>query len=475
MAISELDQLSPKALMQRITDELEGVIITDAEGRYIYVNHRWSSLTGYSLAQVKGRYVRDIVLNSRVDEVLKSQKYVSGDAVLLNVRTGEEVPVYCSYTPLFQDGEMEGCFVYMIPKSEHASMVIPPNVTTLLEALNKRLLLVQPCSVVVSNPLDNIIGDSPEITKMKNEIVCAARSSSTVLIEGETGSGKELVAHAIHELSPRQSHRLVKVNCAAIPSELLESEFFGYEEGAFTGARRGGQAGKFEIANNGSLFLDEINQMPYALQPKLLRTLQEREIERIGSSATVPVDTRIISATNVPLNQLVQEGTFRSDLYYRLNVIKIRIPPLRERRSDIPQLIHHLLKHLNFRLDLQIPGITSETVDRLMEYDWPGNVRELQNVLERAMNLAWFETLEWKYFSDYFSHPAYPTPPSASVAPMPQEQRNSSTLRQRTGIAEREILIRALSDHQGNKAAVARELGISRTILYRKLHKYNLI
>lgn len=474
MTISGLDKISPKALMQRITDELEGLIITDAEGRYIYVNHRWSSLTGYTLDQVKGRYVRDIVLNSRVDEVLKSQKFISGDAVLLNVRTGAEVPVYCSYTPLFHEGEIEGCFVYMIPKSEHASMAIPPNVTTLLEALNKQLLLVSPRSVVVSNPLDSIIGNSPEIMKMKHEIVCAARSSSTVLIEGETGSGKELVAHAVHELSPRQSHRLVKVNCAAIPSELLESEFFGYEEGAFTGARRGGQAGKFETANNGSLFLDEINQMPLALQPKLLRTLQEREIERIGSSATIPVDTRIISATNVPLNQLVQEGKFRSDLYFRLNVIRIRIPPLRERREDIPLLIDHLLKQLNFRLNLQISGITPETVERLKEYDWPGNVRELQNVLERAMNLAWFETLEWKYFSDYFSHPAYP-PARPGKAAAPREPEGVSALRRRRGEAEREILVQALNACRGNKAAAARELGISRTILYRKLHKYDLM
>lgn len=474
MAIRELEKISTKALMQRITSELEGLIITDAEGRYIYVNHRWSSLTGYTLAQVKGRYVREIVLNSRVDEVLKSQKFISGDALLLNIRTGAEVPVYCSYTPLFHEGEIEGCFVYMIPKSEHDSMVIPPNVTTLLEALNKQLLLLRPHSVLISNPLDNIIGDSPQILKTKDEIICAARSSSTVLIEGETGSGKELVAHAIHELSMRQNHRLVKVNCAAIPSELLEAEFFGYEEGSFTGARRGGQAGKFEVANNGSLFLDEINQMPFSLQPKLLRALQEREIERIGSSTTIPIDTRIISATNIPLRQLVREGKFRSDLYFRLNVIKIRIPPLRERRSDIPLLIDHLLKQLNLRLNLQIPGITEETVERLMEYSWPGNVRELQNVLERAMNLAWFEPLEWKYFSDYFSHlddpAALPAKPDAAWEP-----KKLSTLRQRKGAAEREMLVEALEMFHGNKTAVARELGISRTILYQKLHKYDLI
>lgn len=252
----------------------------------------------------------------------------------------------------------------------------------------------------------------------------------------------------------------------------MESEFFGYVDGAFTGARRSGQVGKFEIANGGSLFLDEISQMPLTLQPKLLRVLQEREIERIGSSTIIPIDTRIISATNVPLEQMVQKCKFRSDLYYRLNVIRIRIPPLRERREDIPMLIDHLIKKLNFQLNLQIPGITPEAVKRLMEYDWPGNVRELQNVLERAMNLAWFEMLEWKYFSDYFNHPRYPISASPAVPAILPE---SSTLRRRTGAAERDILIQTLQECQGNKALAARKLGISRTILYRKLHIYNLI
>ena len=411
MMVQSLHEISTKALMQRIADELEGLIVADAEGRYAYVNQRWSSLTGYTFEQVKGRYVRDVVRLSRVDEVLKTQKFVSGDAILLNSQTGEEVPVYCSYTPLFHENKLEGCLVYMIRKNE---------------------------------------------------------SSSTVLIDGETGSGKELVAHAIHELSPRCKNRLIKVNCAAIPAELLESEFFGYVEGAFTGASRGGRIGKFEMANGGSLFLDEINQMPLALQPKLLRVLQEREIERVGSSATIPIDTRIISSTNTPLEKLVMEEKFRSDLYFRLNVVCIHVPPLRERSEDIPLLIDWLMKQLNFRLNLQIPGISQEAVQRLMEYDWPGNVRELQNVLERAMNLAWFETLEWKYFSDYFKHHAYETKTLNSAAP-------PRLLRQRTDELEKDILMQVLQEFHGNKTLVAQNLGISRTILYKKLHKYQLL
>ena len=434
--VQSLHEISTKALMQRIADELEGLIVADAEGRYAYVNQRWSSLTGYTFEQVKGRYVRDVVRLSRVDEVLKTQKFVSGDAILLNSQTGEEVPVYCSYTPLFHENKLEGCLVYMIRKNEDVSMAVPSHVVSLLEELNRQMQLLQ--------------------------------SSSTVLIDGETGSGKELVAHAIHELSPRCKNRLIKVNCAAIPAELLESEFFGYVEGAFTGASRGGRIGKFEMANGGSLFLDEINQMPLALQPKLLRVLQEREIERVGSSATIPIDTRIISSTNTPLEKLVMEEKFRSDLYFRLNVVCIHVPPLRERSEDIPLLIDWLMKQLNFRLNLQIPGISQEAVQRLMEYDWPGNVRELQNVLERAMNLAWFETLEWKYFSDYFKHHAYETKTLNSAAP-------PRLLRQRTDELEKDILMQVLQEFHGNKTLVAQNLGISRTILYKKLHKYQLL
>ena len=214
--------------------------------------------------------------------------------------------------------------------------------------------------------------------------------------------------------------------------------------------------------------MDEINQMPLALQPKLLRVLQEREIERVGSSATIPIDTRIISSTNTPLEKLVMEEKFRSDLYFRLNVVCIHVPPLRERSEDIPLLIDWLMKQLNFRLNLQIPGISQEAVQRLMEYDWPGNVRELQNVLERAMNLAWFETLEWKYFSDYFKHHAYETKTLNSAAP-------PRLLRQRTDELEKDILMQVLQEFHGNKTLVAQNLGISRTILYKKLHKYQLL
>ena len=386
--VQSLHEISTKALMQRIADELEGLIVADAEGRYAYVNQRWSSLTGYTFEQVKGRYVRDVVRLSRVDEVLKTQKFVSGDAILLNSQTGEEVPVYCSYTPLFHENKLEGCLVYMIRKNEDVSMAVPSHVVSLLEELNRQMQLLQSFQQNTVDPLDRIVGNSPEILKMKHEIVCAARSSSTVLIDGETGSGKELVAHAIHELSPRCKNRLIKVNCAAIPAELLESEFFGYVEGAFTGASRGGRIGKFEMANGGSLFLDEINQMPLALQPKLLRVLQEREIERLGGSRTIPVNVRVIAATNRDLWQMVEDRQFRSDLFYRLNVFPLELPPLRDRPEDIPLLAKHFTQKMARHMNRAIDAIPTEALRQLMSWDWPGNVRELENVIERAVLLT---------------------------------------------------------------------------------------
>lgn len=461
----ELEKYSHKEILHLIMDELEGVIVTDAEGRYVYVNNRWSSLTGFSLQDVKGKYVRDVVRNSCVDQALSSGKCIAGDAVLIENYTGNEIPMYCSYTPLYQNGELIGCFVYMILKNSHSHLQIPSNVVSLIDELSTYLLEYRK-EKNTKYSLSNIIGASPAIVCLKNDIITASRSVSTVLVEGETGTGKELVAHSIHNLSLRAAQPFVKVNCSAIPNELLESEFFGYESGSFTGAQKGGKAGKFETAHKGSLFMDEINQLPKQLQPKFLRVLQEQEIERIGSSKSTPVDTRIIAASNVPLDQMVREGEFCNDLYYRLNVICIKIPPLRERREDIPLIADNLLMRLNYRLQLQIPSISDEAKERLSQYDWPGNVRELQNVIERAMNLAWCESLEWHHFKGYFHTPS-PLPYVPDTTP-----ERTATQKNKTGAAEEEAIRNALHIHEGNRSEAARELGISRTSLYKKLRKY---
>lgn len=234
---------------------------------------------------------------------------------------------------------------------------------------------------------DGIIGHSKALRSVLHEIRIVAPTNSTVLIYGETGTGKELIARAIHELSSRRTNTFVKLNCAAIPTGLLESELFGHERGAFTGAI-GQRIGRFEVANHGTAFLDEIGEIPLELQPKLLRVLQEREFERLGSSRTLRTDARLIAATNRNLADMVEEQRFRSDLFYRLNVFPVRVPPLRERREDIPLLVWHFARQFAERMKRHYESISPETMKALCEYDWPGNIRELQNLIERAVILC---------------------------------------------------------------------------------------
>jgi formate hydrogenlyase transcriptional activator len=231
---------------------------------------------------------------------------------------------------------------------------------------------------------EEIVGNSDALRRVLAEVETVAPTDSTVLIYGETGTGKELIARAIHNLSSRQSNAFVKLNCAAIPTGLLESEMFGHEKGAFTGAIAQ-RVGRFELANRGTVFLDEIGEIPLELQPKLLRVLQEREFERLGSTRTLRTDARLIAATNRDLEAMVEEQKFRPDLYYRLNVFPVRVPALRERREDIPMLVRHFVQQFSRRMNRSVETIPSETMNTLVRYDWPGNIRELQNVIERAV------------------------------------------------------------------------------------------
>lgn len=234
---------------------------------------------------------------------------------------------------------------------------------------------------------EQIIGDSPALEAVLEKVARVAPTESTVLIEGETGTGKELIARAVHNLSPRCGHALIKMNCAAIPGDLLESELFGHEKGAFTGAIAQ-KPGRFELADGGTLFLDEVGDIPPALQPKLLRVLQEQEFERLGSGRTHHVDVRLVAATNRDLGEMVARGEFRSDLYYRLNVFPIELPPLRARQGDIPQLVEHFVETFSNRMGRVIECIPSAVMMAFQSYSWPGNVRELQNLIERAVIMA---------------------------------------------------------------------------------------
>jgi formate hydrogenlyase transcriptional activator len=234
---------------------------------------------------------------------------------------------------------------------------------------------------------EQVIGTSPALESVLREVECVAPTDSTVLIEGETGTGKELIARAIHNLSPRCGRPFVKLNCAAIPFDLLESELFGHERGAFTGAIAQ-RTGRFELADKGTLFLDEVGDIPLGLQPKLLRVLQEQEVERLGGTRTYRVNVRLVAATNRGLASMVERNQFREDLYYRLNVFPIQVPPLRERKEDIPLLVRHFVQHFARRMNRTVETISPETMEAFIRYSWPGNIRELQNLIERAVILS---------------------------------------------------------------------------------------
>lgn len=308
---------------------------------------------------------------------------------------------------------------------------------------------------------DNLIGRGERIKWLKREAQVAARTNSTILINGESGTGKELLAHAIHSASLRKNAPFIKVNCAAVPEHLLESELFGYEEGAFTGAKRGGQLGKFELADGGTIFLDEIGDMPLTMQAKLLRVLQEKEVEKIGRARAIKVDVRIITATNRDLEIMVKEKTFREDLFYRLNVIDLHLPALRDRREDIPLLIEYFIQELGIELGRKIGGITPRAEKLLVQYDWPGNIRELKNTLERAMVLSIDDVLDVEDFKGLteLEEPEWDK----------EDVKEISTLAEAVAQAEKKAIENALQYTGDNKVAAAKLLGVHRSLLYRKL------
>lgn len=314
--------------------------------------------------------------------------------------------------------------------------------------------------------LDNIIGNSEIMKHTKQNALIAAKSNSTVLITGESGTGKELFARAIHNHSDRTDYPFVAVNCAAIPDNLLESELFGYEEGAFTGAKKGGKLGKFELAHKGTIFLDEIGDMSLHLQGKLLRVLQERELDKIGGKSNIFIDVRVIAATNKNLDDLVKNGQFREDLYYRLKVIPITLPSLREHKSDIPLLINYMIKEYAHKLNKDVIGLEEDVSKTLVDYTWPGNVRELQNIIEYSINMSTSPILTLDIIPNNIKSIYYD-----------EKSHKEEEIRTLEDLEKEEIskAINKYKHYKKDKELVAKALGISRATLYRKLEKYNLI
>lgn len=434
----------------------EGVVVVDENGIITMFNDAYCRFLNVKQEDVVGKHVTDAIENTRMHVVLKT-----GKAEIRHIQRIHGHDMICDRIPIKEDGKITGAVGKVLFRDVSEVDELLKQTEHLKEQLEYyKNELAKERKTKYS--LDNIIGQSRVIAVLKELAGKCAKSSSTVLIRGESGTGKELLARAIHNLSPRRNNPLIKVNCAAVPENLLESELFGYEEGAFTGAKKGGKLGKFEQARGGTIFLDEIGDMPVKMQAKLLRVLQEKEIERLGSTGTVKVDVRVIAATNRNLEELIAEGRFREDLFYRLNVISLEMPSLRSRKEDIHLLVDFLVQKLCKNMGIGRKAISPAAYDILFRYSWPGNVRELENVLERALNVIDNDTINPEHLPYYIRQPK------------DLLKDGEFHLKSIVEDTEKEVMRRAFSVAGGNAVEAAKLLGISKSTYYEKAAKYGL-
>ncbi|MBC7082270.1 MAG: sigma-54-dependent transcriptional regulator [Firmicutes bacterium] len=466
--ITNLRQI--QSLLEAIINSTQDAIsVVDENGMGLLINPAYTRLTGLSEEDVIGKpATTDIAEGESMHlKVLRTRLPVRGARMKVGPRK-KEVIVHAA--PIIVDDELKGSVAVIHDTSE---------IRRLTEELDRAKRLIR--RLEAKYTFDDIVGVSPKMARAIEQARRVAATPVTVLLRGESGTGKELFAHAIHNASDRARGQFIRVNCTAIVDTLLESELFGYEEGAFTGARRGGKRGLFEEANGGTIFLDEVGATNLALQAKLLRVLQEKEVVRVGDTRPIPVDVRVIAATNTDLEKAVREGRMREDLYYRLNVVPIFIPPLRERIEDIPLLCHSLIRRFNQAYGRNVSRISEEALDILTEYDWPGNVRELENVLSRAiinMHYSEVEILPGHLpVLGRFQQGLQATQVNAQTEVRTGEKRLAQgipRLREAVERAERRAILRALEAAGGNKTAAAKLLGIGLRSLYYKIKRYGI-
>lgn len=442
-----VDSMETLQLNSLLESPYEGIAIFDENARLIFANQVcYSFFECKSKSELTDELAVFIPQTSLRDSISKG-KPISGEIIFVSGRAVELI-----YLPISRYGRTVGVIV----KSSLASRQ-EQTWGQLVEKYNHG---------TAKYYLDNIVGNNNVIMEKKELASRAARTISTVLITGESGTGKEVFAHAVHNMSPRRKGPFVKVNCAAVPETLLESELFGYAEGAFTGARKDGKPGKFELANHGTIFLDEIADMSLSMQAKLLRVLQEKEVERVGSVHTTKVNVRVIAASNQDLLKLVSEQKFREDLFYRLNVIIINLPPLRERKDDIPLISSTLLQRLNKQLGTGIYRISNEVMECFCRYLWPGNIRELENTIERAINFCEGNVITMEHVPEHIQQTCKQPEINAGYS--------EKTLEKQLEEHEKEVILDTLRLYEGNKSKTARVLNIHRSVLYRKINKYNI-
>ncbi|RTR27906.1 CBS domain-containing protein [Robertmurraya yapensis] len=464
----EQRQNSAEALNIILDSAYEGIAFVDENGILQEFNNAYSRFTGIKREDAIGRHVTEVIDNTNLHITVKTG--IPERGVLQNIQ-GQDMVVH--RIPIWKDGRVTGAIgmlifegvteVYKIHErlqEDHRKERSQKESLTLIKEGDSRITI------------DQIIGTSEEILNVKRIARRAARTAATVLITGESGTGKEMFAKSIHHLSPFSTGPFISVNCGAIPEQLFESELFGYEEGAFTGAKKGGKPGKFELAHNGTIFLDELGEMPLMMQTKLLRVLQEREVERVGGVKRYHINARIIGATNRDLKEMVEKGTFREDLFYRINIIQLHIPPLRERKNDIPSLISYYLKEVCEKYDVPYKSLTSEAVSAFMNHPWKGNIREMVNTIERLVTLVEGEIIDVQHLSKIFVNEIAPEKHvELSLTGAGTFLREAKMLGDKR---EKELILNALTRAGGNKSKTAEILGIHRTTLYQKLKKHGI-
>jgi transcriptional regulator with PAS, ATPase and Fis domain len=446
-----------------LSSPFEAMTVIDKQKRLVYLSPVHEKFLGLKHGEGNGRLVREVIENTRIDRVIETGRPEIGE--IQKMRGLERV---VSRIPIKRDGEVIGAYGRVMFGG-------PDRLESMIRRMNmlEREVEFYRREVAVLRErtygLESLIGDSPAMQKLRSEIIKVAPLEIPILISGESGTGKELVAHSLHRLSPRRDAPMVVVNAAALPATLVESELFGYEPGTFTGADKKGRKGKFEQAAGGSMFLDEIGDMPLEIQVKLLRVLQDRMVERVGGERPQQVDFRLISATNCDLRRLVSEGKFRLDLFYRISAFVIEVPPLRMRISDIPILAEHFLRDIAERHGRPVPELTSDALSYLTEQGWPGNVRQLRHEVERAFVFAENGQISADILERYGEGSRAPGG-AVSGAPLPaKSSREPTTMQEAVAQIETEVVREAMVRHKGNKKRVASELGISRSYLYKVL------
>lgn len=439
---------------QLLNNVQDGIIAVDAAGRIFYLNKAYTDILNVKPYKIIGKYIQEVEPDSFLTKVLQSHQ--SEESAIRHIASVNRY-VSLRILPIFSNGEFSGAVSIFRDVTE-------------MYALNKEVSKMSGIVGEYSKQIQNlttlqnmgVLTQDRAYLNILDQAAVVAQTDVPVLIRGENGVGKEVLANYIHQCSERKDAPLITVNCAAIPAELLESELFGYEDGAFTGAAKGGRKGKFELADKGTIFLDEIGDMPLVMQSKLLRVLQYGEIEKLGRQKNLQVDVRIITATNQPLEQMIAEKLFRQDLFFRLNVFTLSIPPLRERPGDILMLSDHFIKHYNQKYGKNM-RLSSEACLRLQRQSWPGNVRELQSCIERAVILENDALLE----SNLSVSPK-------STQQFPPQFLPSGTLRDMLWEYEEHLLQQALKATDGNRSRAMEQLGLSRRTFYRKCAEHGL-